>query len=91
MPINTALKRSSATEVLLSSRGWVFPGVAGVSQAERQAATFMYSGILAAVGAIIGPIRAFTAEHIDTHFIAEDIDTHFITNPIGTHFIAESS
>jgi len=50
MAVDSALKRCSATLILLPSRGWVYPGVAGVSQAERQAVSYCYSGIAPSVG-----------------------------------------
>jgi hypothetical protein len=41
------LKRLSSTDVLMPYRGWVYPGTSGVSQGERQTASYMYSDILA--------------------------------------------
>jgi len=45
MAVDSALKRASATHVLLPFRNWVFPGTSGVSDAERLAAGWMYAGI----------------------------------------------
>jgi len=52
MAIDSALKRSSADSVLMSARGWVYPGTSGVSASERLAAGWMYSGISLAVAAV---------------------------------------
>ena len=49
MAVDSALKRSSATDLLMPYRGWVYPSGSDVGQAEKQAASFCYSGILAAV------------------------------------------
>lgn len=48
MPINTRLKRQSAQNVSMPWRGanGVFAGAAGFTTDSRQAAAFMYSGIL---------------------------------------------
>lgn len=47
MAVDTALKRGSATLVLSPGKGWVYPGILGVSAAERMAITWMYAGIAA--------------------------------------------
>ena len=53
MAVDTRLKRQSATCILLPSLLiGVFPSTSGVVQAERQAVSWSYSGILAA-GAVI--------------------------------------
>ena len=50
---DTRLKRQSATCILVPSMiSGVYPATSGVSQAERQAVSWMYSGILAA-GAVV--------------------------------------
>ncbi len=53
MAVDTRLKRQSATCILLPFKLiGVFPSTSGVVQAERQAITWSYSGILAA-GAVV--------------------------------------
>ena len=51
MAVDSALKRSSATNVLLPFRNWTWPDTAGVSAAERMSAAWMYAGI--AAGAVV--------------------------------------
>ena len=54
MAVDTQLKRQSATCMLVPSMlSGVFGDTLGVVQAERQAVTWSYSGILAA-GAVVG-------------------------------------
>ena len=52
MAVDSALKRGSATFVIMPFRGWVFPGTSGVSQVERQAAGYSYSGISSVKGKV---------------------------------------
>lgn len=57
MAVDSALKRMSATMLLVPSMTGVFPGTAGVSPAERQAVSWIYSGILAGAVAVVTKIR----------------------------------
>ena len=53
MAVDTRLKRQSATCILHPEMlSGVYPATSGVSQAERQAVSWMYSGILAG-GAVV--------------------------------------
>ena len=55
MAVDTRLKRQSATCILVPSMlSGVFPDTAGVVQAEKQAVSWCYSGILAVVGVPTG-------------------------------------
>lgn len=47
MAVDSALKRESATNMLVPSMVGVFPGTSGVVLAEKQSATWLYSGIAA--------------------------------------------
>ena len=54
MPVDTKQKRFSAINVICPWRGAsVDPAEAGFTQGNRQAAAFMYSGILAAAAAVV--------------------------------------
>ncbi|MGB2809120.1 MAG: hypothetical protein WBC22_15360 [Sedimentisphaerales bacterium] len=60
MAVNTRLKRQSATCMLVPSMvSGVYPSTAGIVQAEKQAVSWVYSGILA-VGEITVQIGAAT-------------------------------
>lgn len=57
MAIDSALKRFSATGLLLPFRGGCFPGTAGIVAVERQVAAWIYSGIAAAEASFISIIN----------------------------------
>lgn len=56
MAIDSALKRFSATGLLLPFRGGCLPGTAGIVAAERQVAAWVYSGIAAGEAVLISII-----------------------------------
>ena len=51
MAVDTALKRFSATQILVPFRPAPYPAESGVPRAERRAAGWVYSGILEAKAA----------------------------------------
>lgn len=60
MAVDSALKRFSATNLLMPFRGGCFPGTSGIVTAEMQAVSWIYSGIAAST-AIIRPLYNFIA------------------------------
>lgn len=88
MAIDSALKRFSATGLLLPFRGGCFPGTAGIVVAERQAVTWLYSGIAAiVVVAVYANIReTFTVLPRTTEFTVKPRITEFTVLPRITEF-----
>ena len=69
MAVDSAFKRCSATHFLIPgfAKG-VFPGGAGVSQAERQDVSWCYGGILAGAGAgVTIPIFEYHYRMLETN------------------------
>ena len=78
MAIDSRLKRQSATGVLLPwVQGRVHPDMIGLVQAERQAAGWSYSGILATAAATVYALLNFIAQNRTFNFNAENKDFNF--------------
>ncbi|MCP4568386.1 MAG: hypothetical protein GY841_12485 [FCB group bacterium] len=86
MAVDSALKRFSATGLLMPFRGGCWPDTAGVSQGERWAVTWMYSG-LAAIS--FGPLYNFIARNKTFNFNAINKIFNFIAKTKSFNYTAK--